>query len=45
VRARLAEFASAPRQPAPMGADFARFVAAFRDHWVAMARAEGIVAA
>jgi hypothetical protein len=24
--------------------DFARFVAAFRDHWVAMAKAEGIVA-
>jgi tripartite-type tricarboxylate transporter receptor subunit TctC len=45
VRARLAEFASAPRQPAPMGAEFARFVAAFRDHWVAMARAEAIVAA
>lgn len=44
VQARLAEFASVPRSPAPTGADFARFVAAFRDHWVAMARAEGIVA-
>jgi tripartite-type tricarboxylate transporter receptor subunit TctC len=42
-RARLAEFASAPRMPAPMGADFTRFVTGFRDHWVAMARAEGIV--
>jgi len=44
IQARLTEFASAPRTPAPMGADFARFVAGFRDHWVAMARAEGIVA-
>ena len=26
------------------GAGFARFVAAFRDHWVTQARAEGIVA-
>ncbi len=45
VRARLEEFASTPRSPAPTGAEFTRFVAAFRDHWVAMARAEGIVAA
>jgi tripartite-type tricarboxylate transporter receptor subunit TctC len=44
VQARLAEFASTPRSPAPTGAEFTRFVAAFRDHWVAMARAEGIVA-
>lgn len=44
LQARLAEFASAPRAPAPMGEDFTRFVAGFRDHWVAMARAEGIVA-
>lgn len=44
VQARLAEFASAPRQPAPAGAAFARFVAEFRDHWVAMARAENITA-
>ncbi len=44
IQARLAEFASAPRNPAPLGADFSRFVAGFRDHWVAMARAEGIVA-
>jgi len=44
IQARLAEFASAPRSPAPMGAEFTRFVAGFRDHWVAMARAEGIVA-
>ena len=44
IRARLAEFASAPRSPAPVGVDFSRFVAGFRDHWVAMARAEGIVA-
>jgi len=43
VQARLVEFASAPRSPAPMGAEFTRFVAEFRDHWVAMARAEGIV--
>ncbi|HEV7456003.1 MAG TPA: tripartite tricarboxylate transporter substrate binding protein [Roseococcus sp.] len=43
VRQRLAEFASTPRDPAPLGADFTRFVAGFRDHWVAMARAEGIV--
>jgi len=43
VRQRLAEFASTPRDPAPTGAEFTRFVAAFRDHWVAMARAEGIV--
>jgi tripartite-type tricarboxylate transporter receptor subunit TctC len=45
VRARLEEFASTPRSPTPAGAEFTRFVAAFRDHWVAMARAEGIVAA
>ncbi len=44
IQARLAEFASAPRDPAPTGAAFTRFVAGFRDHWVAMARAEGIVA-
>jgi tripartite-type tricarboxylate transporter receptor subunit TctC len=44
VQARLAEFASMPRSPVPSGVDFARFVAAFRDHWVAMAKAEGIVA-
>lgn len=44
IRARLAEFASAPRDPAPMGAAFSQFVAGFRDHWVAMARAQGIVA-
>jgi tripartite-type tricarboxylate transporter receptor subunit TctC len=44
IQARLAEFASAPRSPAPSGAEFTRFVAGFRDHWVAMARAEGIVA-
>lgn len=44
VAARLQETASPPRSPAPMGADFTRFVASFRDHWVALARAEGIVA-
>lgn len=44
VRARLAEFASQPREPTPVGADFARFVAAFRDEWVAKARALNIVA-
>lgn len=43
VQARLVEFASAARSPAPMGAEFTRFVTEFRDHWVAMARAEGIV--
>ena len=35
---------AAPRSPAPMGEEFSRFVAGFRDHWVAMARAQGIVA-
>jgi hypothetical protein len=44
VQARLVEFASTPRSPTPAGADFSSFVASFRDHWVAMARAEGIVA-
>ena len=44
VQARLVEFASVPRSPAPSGAAFTRFVASFRDHWVAMAKAEGIVA-
>jgi tripartite-type tricarboxylate transporter receptor subunit TctC len=44
VQARLAEFASMPRSPVPSSVEFARFVAAFRDHWVAMAKAEGIVA-
>ncbi len=44
LQARLAEFASAPRSPVPMGEEFSRFVAGFRDHWVAMARAQGIVA-
>ena len=44
IQARLTEFASAPRSPVPAGAEFTRFVAGFRDHWVAMARAEGIVA-
>jgi tripartite-type tricarboxylate transporter receptor subunit TctC len=43
VQQRLVEFASIPRSPTPMGADFTRFVASFRDHWVTMARAEGIV--
>jgi tripartite-type tricarboxylate transporter receptor subunit TctC len=45
IQARLAEFASPPRVPTPMGADFARFVAEFRDEWVAKARALNIVAA
>jgi tripartite-type tricarboxylate transporter receptor subunit TctC len=44
VAARLDDLASAPRSPAPMGPDFQRFVAAFRDRWVAIARAENIVA-
>lgn len=43
VRSRLAEFASEPREPTPMGADFTRFVAAFRDEWVGKTRALGIV--
>ena len=43
IRARLGEFASAPRSPAPAGAAFTDFVASSRDHWVAVARAEGIV--
>lgn len=45
IQARLDEFASAPRRPAPTGEAFARFVGDFRDHWVAQARLEGIVAA
>lgn len=44
LQSRLSDYASAPRSPTPTGPDFTRFVAAFRDHWVAMARAEGIVA-
>lgn len=44
VRARLADFVSEPRVPTPVGADFARFVAAFRDEWVGKTRALGIVA-
>jgi tripartite-type tricarboxylate transporter receptor subunit TctC len=44
VAARLEDLASAPRTPTPMGADFQRFVAEFRDRWVAIARAENIVA-
>ena len=44
IQIRLAEFASAPRSPAPVGPAFAQYVAAFRDHWVTQARAEGIVA-
>jgi len=44
IRGRLEELASAPRQPTPMGADFARFVAEFRDNWVARARENNIVA-
>jgi tripartite-type tricarboxylate transporter receptor subunit TctC len=44
IRGRLDELASAPRQPTPMGADFARFVAEFRDNWVARARENNIVA-
>lgn len=43
IQARLANFASLPRSPVLTGSDFTRFVAAFRDHWVALARAEGIV--
>lgn len=44
VAARLEDLASAPRRPTPMGTDFQRFVAEFRDRWVAIARAENIVA-
>jgi len=44
VRLRLAEFASEPREPTPMGDAFARFVREFRDEWVAKTRALGIVA-
>jgi tripartite-type tricarboxylate transporter receptor subunit TctC len=44
VQARLVEYASVPRSPTPSGAAFTRFVASFRDHWVAMAKAEGIAA-
>jgi tripartite-type tricarboxylate transporter receptor subunit TctC len=44
VAGRLEELASAARSPAPMGAEFGRFVAEFRDRWVAVARAENIVA-
>jgi tripartite-type tricarboxylate transporter receptor subunit TctC len=45
VRARLVEFVSEPRVPTPVGADFARFVAEFRDTWVARTRALNITAA
>jgi tripartite-type tricarboxylate transporter receptor subunit TctC len=44
VASRLEELASAARQPTLTGAEFQSFVAAFRDHWVAIARAENIVA-
>ena len=44
VAARLGELASAPRSPTLTGADFTRFVTEFRDHWVAIAREQGIVA-
>jgi tripartite-type tricarboxylate transporter receptor subunit TctC len=44
IRARLEDLASAPREPTPMGAEFARFVAEFRDNWVARARENNIVA-
>jgi hypothetical protein len=44
IASRLDDLASAARRPAPMGADFQRFVAEFRDRWVAIARAENIVA-
>ena len=44
VKARLEELASSPRDPLPMGADFASFVAAFRDNWVARAKENNIVA-
>lgn len=44
VAARLEDLASAPRVPTPMGAEFQSFVGAFRDRWVAIARAENIVA-
>ncbi len=44
LRARLDDLASAPRTPTPMGAEFAAFVAAFRDNWVARARENNITA-
>jgi tripartite-type tricarboxylate transporter receptor subunit TctC len=44
VASRLEELASAARPPTLTGAEFQSFVAAFRDHWVAIARAENIVA-
>ena len=44
VKTRLEDLASSARSPAPMGADFASFVAAFRDTWVARAKENNIVA-
>jgi tripartite-type tricarboxylate transporter receptor subunit TctC len=44
VASRLDDLASAARQPTLVGEPFQRFVAEFRDHWVAIARAENIVA-
>ncbi|WP_237215464.1 Bug family tripartite tricarboxylate transporter substrate binding protein [Falsiroseomonas oryziterrae] len=44
IAARLEELASPPRQPLLTGEAFQRFVGGFRDHWVAIARAENIVA-
>ena len=44
IASRLEELASAPRQPLLVGPAFQGFVAEFRDRWVAIARAESIVA-
>ncbi len=44
VASRLEDLASPPRVPTPMGPAFQAFVAEFRDRWVAIARAENIVA-
>ena len=44
VKTRLAELASAAREPAPTDADFTAFVTAFRDNWVARAKENNITA-
>ena len=44
IAARLEELASPPRAPLLVGEPFQGFVAAFRDHWVGVAREQGIVA-
>lgn len=44
VKTRLEELASSARNPAPVGAEFTSLVSSFRDHWVARAKENNIVA-